>query len=123
SALVMLYTNALKARRRGASAEVEIGTLLQIGMLHWKRLGNPDAAEEYFRRIRKVDPAHPAALDFYRDYLRARGDANQLVQIYRQALKAVPDSDAARKRQLSVAIGEVFEFDLANTEEAVAASE
>jgi len=121
SALVMLYTNALKARRRGSGAEVEVGTLLQIAMLHWKRLGNPDAAEEYFRRIRKVDPSHPAALEFYREYLRARGDANQLVQIYRQAHKAAPEGDAARKRQLSVAIAEISEVDLANPEKAIEA--
>ena len=121
SALVMLYTNALKARRRGASAEVEVGTLLQIAMLHWKRLGNLDAAEEYFRRVRKVDPAHQAALEFYGEYLRAKGDANQLLQIVRQAHKAVPDSDAARKRQLSISIAEISEFDLANPEKAIEA--
>jgi hypothetical protein len=44
SSLVMLYTNALKARRRGSSLDVEIGMLLQIAMLHWKRLDNFDAA-------------------------------------------------------------------------------
>ncbi|HTE55295.1 MAG TPA: tetratricopeptide repeat protein [Kofleriaceae bacterium] len=119
SALVMLYSNALKARRRGSSADVEVGTLLQIAMLHWKRLGNLDAAEEFFRRIRKVDPAHPAALEFYRDFLRARGDANQLVQIYRQAHKAVPADDAGRRRQLSIAIAEISEFDLESPEKAI----
>jgi golgin subfamily B member 1 len=119
SALVMLYTNALKARRRGASAEVEVGTLLQIAMLHWKRLGNLDGAEEFFRRIRKVDPAHPAALDFYREYLRARGDANQLLQIYRQAHKAIPAEDVARRRALSIAIAETSEFDLESPEKAI----
>ncbi|HYU16608.1 MAG TPA: tetratricopeptide repeat protein, partial [Candidatus Acidoferrum sp.] len=118
SALVMLYTNALKARRRGAGAEVEVGTLLQIAMLHWKRLGNPDAAEEYFRRIRKVEPAHPAALDFYREYLRARGDANQLVQVYRQAHKATALDDP-RRRQLAIAIAEISEFDLESPEKAI----
>ena len=119
SALVMLYTGALKARRRGAGAAVEIGTLLQIAMLHWKRLDNLEAAEEYFRRVRKVDPAHPAALEFYREYLPPRGDAGQLVQIYRQAQKAVPDSDRPRRRELAVATAEICENDLKNPEKAI----
>ncbi len=117
SALVMLYTNALKARRRGAGTEVEVGTILQIAMLHWKRLGNMDAAEEFFRRIRKVDPAHQASLDFYREYLRARGDSNQLLQIYRQAHKAT--DDPSRRRQLSIGIAELSEFELESPEKAI----
>ncbi len=117
SALVMLYTNALKARRRGAGTDVEVGTILQIAMLHWKRLGNMDAAEEFFRRIRKVDPAHQASLDFYREYLRARGDSNQLLQIYRQAHKAT--DDPARRRQLSIGIAELSEFELESPEKAI----
>lgn len=121
SALVMLYTRALKARRRGAGTEVEVGTLLQIGMLHWKRLENPEAAEEYFRRIRKIDPAHPAALSFYREHLRQTGDASQLLQIYRQALKSVPDSEPDRRRQLAIDIAEISEVELANPEKAIEA--
>ncbi|HKE15362.1 MAG TPA: tetratricopeptide repeat protein [Kofleriaceae bacterium] len=119
SALVMLYTNALKARRRGAGADIEVGTLLQIAMLHWKRLGNLDAAEEFFRRIRKVDPGHQATLEFYREYLRGRGDANQLLQIYRQAQKAIAPEDGARRRHLAIAIAELSEFDLASPEKAI----
>ncbi len=93
SALVMLYSNALKARRRSIGKEPETWMLLQIAMLHWKRLGNADAAEEYFRRIRKAEPAHLAALDFYREYSASRGEQGKLVQILRQALKAVDTDD------------------------------
>ena len=119
SALVMLYTSALKVRRRGSS-HAEVGTLLQIAMLHWRRLGNLEAAEEYFRRIRKLKPEHPAALEFYREYHRAQGgDPNQLLQVYRAALKAVPEDDAARRRELAVDIAKVAEFDAANPDKAI----
>src|SRR5690606_5653696 len=113
-ALVMLYTNALKARRRGPDGrDDEIGMLLQIAMLHWRRLGNMDAAEEYFRRIRKVDPAHPAALDFYRAYYPARGEVAKLIQVLRQAQR--PDDDV-KSRALAVEIAELAEHQLGNPE-------
>jgi tetratricopeptide (TPR) repeat protein len=118
SALVMLYTSALKARR-DRSDEAEIGMLLQIGMLHWRRLDNLDAAEEYFRRIRKVQPAHPAALDFYRAYHLARGEAADLVNVLRQVQKALPAGDADRRRAISVEIAELSENQLGNPEKAI----
>ncbi len=119
SSLVMLYTNALKARRRGSSLDVEIGMLLQIAMLHWKRLENMDAAEEYFRRIRKLAPAHPAALDFYRVYYPARNETSKLVQALRQALKSTPDDDANTKRLLSIEIAQMSEAEMGNSEKAI----
>lgn len=117
SSLVMLYTNALKARRRSSGREPETGMLLQIAMLHWRRLDNADAAEEYFRRIRKAEPAHPAALDFYRDYYPARGEVAKLLQVLRQAHKAVDDE--ATRRRLSVEIAELAEGELGNPEKAI----
>ncbi len=69
-ALVAAYQAALKARRDGD----DLGMLLQIGMVLWKHVDDLDQAEEYFRRIRKIDPAHPAALDFYRAYYPAKGE-------------------------------------------------
>lgn len=120
SALVMLYTNALKARRRGpADPSFETGTLLQIAMLHWKRLDNQEAAEEYFRRIRKAEPAHPAALEFYRHYYPERGEGAKLLQILRQAHKSLPRDADDRRRQLAVEMAEVAETQLGNPEKAV----
>ena len=62
--VVSAYQAALKARRDGD----DLGMLLQIAMVLWRHLNDLDQAEEYFRRIRKIDQAHPAALDFYRAY-------------------------------------------------------
>jgi tetratricopeptide (TPR) repeat protein len=122
SGLVMLYTGALKARRRSIVREPETGMLLQIAMLHWKHLDNPDAAEEYFRRVRKTEPGHPAALEFYREYYAQRNEAPRLLQVMRQALKSprVAD-DAARKKDLSIEIAELAETQLGNPEKAIEA--
>ncbi len=118
SALVMLYTNALKASRR-TRGDSDLGMLLQIAMLHWRRIDNVDAAEEYFRRIRKADPAHPAALDFYRQYYPQRNEVSKLLQVLRQAQKSVPTDDEARRRALSVEIAELAETQLGNPEKAI----
>jgi tetratricopeptide (TPR) repeat protein len=118
SALVMLYTSALKARR-DRSDDAELGMLLQVAMLHWRRLDNLDAAEEYFRRIRKVQPAHPAALEFYRAYYTARGEGGNLLQVLRQAQKALAPDDVERRRILAVEIAEMAESELGNPEKAI----
>jgi tetratricopeptide (TPR) repeat protein len=118
SALVMLYTGALKARRE-RNDEAELGMLLQIAMLHWRRLDNMDAAEEYFRRIRKVQPMHPAALDFYRAYYTARGEGGNLLQMLRQAQKAMEGGDIERRRALAVEVAELAERELGNPEKAI----
>ncbi|GAB4566919.1 MAG: hypothetical protein Tsb0020_19040 [Haliangiales bacterium] len=118
SALVMLYTGALKARR-GRGADGEIGILLQIAMLHWRRLDNLDAAEEYFRRIRKLQPAHPAALSFYRTYHPSRGEGAKLLQILRQAQNSVAQSDRDRRREISVEMADLAENELGNPEKAI----
>ena len=78
--LIRVYENALRARPRG---EPEVGTLLQIAMIWWKKVGNLDAADEYWKRVRKADPAHPAMLEFYRTY--HGGDAGKLLPILQQA--------------------------------------
>ncbi|MGD8861048.1 MAG: tetratricopeptide repeat protein [Myxococcales bacterium] len=63
--LVGMYEQALSVRHK---LDVEVGILLQIGMVHWRMRGEPAAAEPYFARLRKLDAAHPAVLDFYREF-------------------------------------------------------
>ena len=64
--LVAVYEDALRSRQK---LESEQGILLQIGMVHWRIRNQPKQAEPYFSRLRKIDPAHPGMLGFYRDYL------------------------------------------------------
>lgn len=118
TALVTLYTAALRAR----GGDGDLGMLLQVGMILWKRLGDVEAAEDYFRRIRKLDGAHPVALDFYRAYHGGRGEGSKLVAILRQADKALPvgapDSEA-RSRALAVEIAELSEHQLGTPDKAI----
>ena len=97
-ALVATYQAALKARRD----DEDLGMLLQIAMVLWKHVGDLDQAEEYFRRVRKLEPAHPAALDFYRVYYPAKGENQKLLALLRQVEKsprARSDSGAADRRR------------------------
>jgi golgin subfamily B member 1 len=82
--VVVAYQAALKARRDGD----DLGMLLQIGMVLWKHMNDLDQAEEYFRRIRKIDQAHPAALDFYRTYYTAKGETGKLMTLLKSAEKS-----------------------------------
>lgn len=82
-AVVAAYQAALKARRDGE----DLGMLLQVAMVLWKRIGDLDGAEGYFQRIRKVEAAHPAALDFYRAYYTAKGESGKLMNLLKQAEK------------------------------------
>ncbi|MCE9575633.1 MAG: tetratricopeptide repeat protein [Deltaproteobacteria bacterium] len=121
--LVALYSAALKARR--GNEREDLGMLLQVGMVLWRRLGDLDAAEDYFRRIRKVDLGHPAALDFYRAYYPPRGEGAKLLQVLRQAEKAPlppgtpPAAADARSRALAIEIAELAEASLGSPDKAI----
>ncbi|MBA3459340.1 MAG: hypothetical protein H0T46_05220, partial [Deltaproteobacteria bacterium] len=106
-ALVQIYQAALKARR-----DDDLGILLQIAMVLWRHMNELDQAEEYFRRVRKIDPAHPAALDFYRVYYPAKGENQKLLAMLRQVEKSVPRarSDSGdQSRPIGVEIAELAE--------------
>lgn len=85
--LVALYEDALRSRQK---LESEQGILLQLGMVHWRIRGHADAAEPYFARLRKIDPAHPGMLDFYRAFLGAKAEGQGA------------EADEARARLLTV---------------------
>ena len=103
-ALVATYQAALGARREAD----EMGMLLQIGMVLWRHLEDLDQAEEYFRRIRKLDPAHPAALDFYRAYYPSKGESGKLIALLRSVEKS-PRARAESQRPIGVEIAELAE--------------
>jgi tetratricopeptide (TPR) repeat protein len=103
-ALVATYQAALRARRDFE----DIGILVQIAMTLWKHVGDMDQAEEYFRRVRKIEPAHPAALDFYRVYYPAKGENQKLLALLRQVEKS-PRARSESARGLGVEIAELAE--------------
>src|SRR4051812_4202027 len=104
-ALVGLYQAALKARR-----DEDLGMLLQIAMVLWRHVGDLDRAEEYFRRVRKLDPAHPAAIDFYRAYYPAKGENQKLLALLRQIEKSPrARGEGGGTRPITVEIAELAE--------------
>lgn len=95
--LVLLYENALKVPHK---LDVEQGILVQLGMVHYRMRNKPEDAEPYFGRLRKLDPTHPAMLDFYRQHLQAQGELERLLRILSDAQRIV--SDPARRLALAV---------------------
>lgn len=97
--LVRVYESALRNRSR---VENEAGALLQLAMVHWRMRGQPADAEPFFARLRKHDPAHPAMLDFYREYLTQTGDEAKLLAILGDAQRM--SSDAGKKIRLALEV-------------------
>ncbi|MFO0612975.1 MAG: tetratricopeptide repeat protein [Polyangiaceae bacterium] len=102
--LVALYEDQLKS---GLKGDAELGMLLQLGMVHWRRRDRPDAAEPYFDRIRRSDPTHAGMLAFFRDACAKKGDTNRLVSILTDAQRAT--QDPAAKRELGTEIAKLAE--------------
>jgi len=98
--LIALYEDALRSRQK---LESEQGILLQIGMVHWRMRQKAAEAEPYFARLRKIDPGHPAMLDFYRDFLTQTGDEQRLLTILGDAQRTSGDSGNKLKLAVEVA--------------------
>jgi tetratricopeptide (TPR) repeat protein len=87
--LVALYERELAAKK---SNETElVGDMLQIAMLYWKKLGHARAADPWFSRIAKVEPANEAMLAFYRDYCGTLGDDGRLMDVLGAAQRSLRD--------------------------------
>ena len=88
--LVALYEAQLS---RGAlrSRDEELGALLQIAMVHWRKRGRPEAAEPFFERLRRIDPSHPGMLSFFREWCTSRGEGPRLAAVLTDAQRAMPD--------------------------------
>ncbi|MCC6749654.1 MAG: tetratricopeptide repeat protein [Deltaproteobacteria bacterium] len=112
--LVRVYEDALRAQPRG---ETEAGTLLQIGQIYGRKLGELDKAEEYFRRVRKLDPAQPVMLEFYREWYRHKGEPAKVLALLDAAQRAV--TDVARRTEIVRQMAEVAEQEGGNLEKAI----
>ena len=94
--LAEMYESALRSRQ---TLEAEKGMLLQLAMVHWRFREDPECAEPFFARLRKIDAAHPGMLDFYRARIGDEGADGRLLTILGDALRTTTDSD----RQLVLA--------------------
>ncbi|HVY49859.1 MAG TPA: hypothetical protein VHB21_28385, partial [Minicystis sp.] len=103
--LVALYEDQL--RGGGVRPGDEHGILVQIAMVHWRMRNNPAAAEPYFDRVRRADPAHGGMLSFFREVCSEKGDKARLGTILTDAQRALPDG--AEKRALATEIAKLAE--------------
>ncbi|OJY31236.1 MAG: hypothetical protein BGO98_46070 [Myxococcales bacterium 68-20] len=93
--LVALYDDQLSGG--GVRPGQEVGIVLQIAMVNWRMRHKTDAAEPYFERLRKHEPAHPGMLDFFREWCLHKGEQTRLVQILTDAQRAMPDGPERAK--------------------------
>src|SRR6478735_2917327 len=93
--LVLLYERELKGRDVNDSER--LGDMLQIAMLHWRKLSKPQDAEPWFERIRKVEPNNEGMLNFYREYYGSLQDDTRLIDVLQGAQRSVPDGSKERK--------------------------
>jgi len=103
--LVRLYENELKHKE--ASSGERLGDCLQIAVIHWRKRSSLEDAEPWFERVRKLEPAHAGALEFYRVYCDAKGDDGKLLEILQNAQRAIPDQ--AKRAVLAKEIAKLAE--------------
>ncbi|MGH7440088.1 MAG: tetratricopeptide repeat protein, partial [Polyangiaceae bacterium] len=88
--LVALYEGQLSSGALRGKDE-ELGTILQVAMVHWRMRGKPDAAEPWFEKVRKIEPAHQGMLTFFREWCAARGESARLAVVLTEAQRALPE--------------------------------
>ncbi|MBI4700879.1 MAG: hypothetical protein HY744_06900, partial [Deltaproteobacteria bacterium] len=92
--LAALYEDQLESG--AVRPDEELGVWVQLAMLSWKARKQPEAAERYFEKVRRADPAHAGMLRFFREQCSARGDHARLTSILTDAQRALPDGDEKR---------------------------
>jgi golgin subfamily B member 1 len=88
--LAAMYESALRSRQK---LEAEKGMLLQLAMVHWRFREDPESAEPFFARLRKIDAAHPGTLDFYRERIGDEDSEGRLLTILGDALRTTTNSE------------------------------
>jgi tetratricopeptide (TPR) repeat protein len=88
--LVALYEEQLAAGGLRTKDEV-FGATLQVAMVHWRMRGRPDAAEPWFDKLRKLEPANGGMLSFFREWCSTRGDTTRLMGILVEAQRSLPE--------------------------------
>src|SRR6185312_7191869 len=85
--LAKLLETASRTRR----GERDVPLLVDLATLFAKRMNQPDLAEPFFRKVRKLDPSNREMVDFYRGYFEARNEQTNFLQVLAQAQKTEPD--------------------------------
>jgi tetratricopeptide (TPR) repeat protein len=112
--LIQLYESVLRSR---PGREDEVATLLQIAMVYWRVKGELDKAEDYFKRVKRVVPGHPAALNFYREFYAQTEDWTKLIQVLSETVRVIKEPDECAK--IYGEIADISETKLNNLERAI----
>jgi tetratricopeptide (TPR) repeat protein len=113
--LVALYERELASKKVNETELV--GDMLQIAMLYWKKLEHSRAADPWFSRIAKVEPANEAMLAFYREYCTSLGDDGRLMDVLGAAQRSFKDG-SKEKATIAAELGRLAEGQ-ANAQKAI----
>jgi tetratricopeptide (TPR) repeat protein len=114
SDLAHVFEDALRAR---SAAEQDVGMLVQIGQLYAQKLDDLDRAEEFFRRVQKIEPGQRVMLDFYRRYYLDRGEAVKMLVLLDKAQRS--EKDVERRLAIAHEWARVAEHDVGNLDKAI----
>ncbi len=103
--LVALYEDQLRSGT--VKAGQELGIWLQIAMVQWRMRERLDLAEPYFDKVRRVEPAHPGMLEFYRQWLKQKGDEARLMTILTDAQRSL--SEGEQKSEIAAELARLAE--------------
>jgi tetratricopeptide (TPR) repeat protein len=107
----------LEAAARTKRGEQDVALLADLAKVIGDRLKQPDMAETFFRRIRKLDPSNREMVEFYRAYHTARNELPQLLTILAQAQKTETDVD--RRVAMGIEMARAAEARTQNADKAI----
>ncbi|MES1204850.1 MAG: hypothetical protein ABUS79_02830, partial [Pseudomonadota bacterium] len=107
----------LELSSRSKRGEADVPLLMQLGTLQWKKLGQIPQAEIQFRKVRRLDPANRAMVEFYREFHGQRDDVPQLLAVLAGAQKA--ESDPERRISLGIEMAKAAESRPQNAEKVI----
>ncbi len=109
----------LEKRRSDAAGSPDEARLLPVLARAYQAANRPDDAERAWRRLRAIDPRNIAALRFYEDYHRSRGDFQTLFTTLQFLLSVV--EDPTERVRVNRTMAAVAEEHLKNPERAIEA--
>ena len=112
--LIKLYESALRLKRRQPG---ELELQLEFGEMLWKKVGDLDAADKQYRRVKITDSKNPQMLSFYQHYYRSRGDWRKLYSTLNTLRQAA--DDPAREAEILVEMAEVAQEHMNSPEKAI----
>ncbi|MBK8482366.1 MAG: hypothetical protein IPL40_14575 [Proteobacteria bacterium] len=105
------------ALQHGPPGERDVELLARLGQVLATRLDQPARAEECFRLVRRQQPDHPLAVDFYCALHRERGEPAEAVALIEQT--QLRERDPQRRLELALRLAELVEDGLGDYERAI----